>query len=739
MGLDPIFTLPQVVLLIALAIGLAAWLYRRAFTVTGTGRTSARALAILRVLIVAAIAALLLNPVATRTSRDTTKPPLLVLLDTSHSMSIRDVDGKTRFEAERAATLEDTELMQRLRSQYDCRLLRLADTATPQDIDAFLKTAQPDGTHTHIGEAILSALGGVSSAASGGILLVSDGRNNGDADPIAAAHQARERRFPLFTLCLGDTKQTPDVALVNRKPQIYAVPQQRVTLTAEVQSVGYGGQTAQADLLRAGKVVQTRAIQLDDHKPVPLSFEVQENQEGTYRYTLSVRPMPKELTTSNNRSSVFLQVLKSKARVLVLEGRPSWDAKFLIKALRTDPSIEVDAIFKITSEKYFAITGGKQTDSQSSGPIQIPKTAAELAKYDVVIIGKGYEGFFDAQQTEGLKSYVANHAGNLIFLRGKPDERTEALRGLEPIQWSADQINDIRMQLTEEGQRNPAFNFSNVPSAQDAVQKLPTMISATKVVGEKALAVVLARAVGVASGAAGADTHEMAVLAYQNYGQGKVLSLVGEGLWRWALLPPEMKDYTTCYSDFWTQLIRWMVNQSDFLPGQDVSLKTDHATYANGDSVTLMAFVRGKQQEALPPVTITQPDGRTSRIALGKGGSQADFVGTYRPQEPGEYVASLDRPRGGSLIVPFSVYPDSQEDLVTAADPDLMRQIAHEGGGEALTAATLRDLPDKLKQARSILTEKTASRSTWDKGWVLALIMSLLTCEWLLRRRFGLL
>jgi hypothetical protein len=452
------------------------------------------------VLAVATMAALLLNPVATSTSRDTTKPPFLLLIDTSHSMAVRDVDGRTRFEAARAATLEDTELMRRLRAQYDCRLLRMADTATPQEAEAFLKTAQPDGAHTRIGEAILAALGSVPNAASGGMLLVSDGRNNGESDPLMAAHQAKLRRFPLFTLCLGDTKQMPNVALVNRKPQVYAVPQQRVALTAEVQSVGYNGQTAQADLLRAGKVVQTRAILLDDHKPAPLSFEVQESREGVYHYTLSVRPMPKERTTSNNRSSVFLQVLKSKARVLVLEGRPSWDAKFLLKALRTDPSIEVDAIFKITNEKYSALTGGVQTDSQSSGAIKIPRTAAELGRYDVVIIGKGYEGFFDARDTDALKSFVADHAGNLIFLRGKPDERTDALPRLEPIQWSADQINDIRMQLTEEGQRNPAFNFSNVASAQDALQRLPTIVSATKVVGEKALSVVLARAAGTASG-----------------------------------------------------------------------------------------------------------------------------------------------------------------------------------------------------------------------------------------------
>jgi hypothetical protein len=745
MSFDPIFSLPQVVLLILLAIGLAAWLYRRAIVGNVANPAAGRALAALRIVAVAIIAALLLNPVVTRTRRDPAKPPLLILIDSSHSMAVKDVDGQQRrFDVARKATLEDTALLQRLQAQYTCRLFRVADTATPQDFDAFLKTAQPDGSHTYLGESILTALGSVSNTSSGGILLVSDGRNNGNADPLTAAHQAKARRFPLFTICLGDTKQPPDVALVNRRPQIYAVPQQRVSLTAEVHSTGYNGQIAQADLLRADKVVQTKAVPLDDHKAVPLSFEIQENREGSYHYALSIRPMPKELTTSNNRSSVFVQVLKSKARVLVLEGRPSWDAKFLLKALRTDPSIQVDAIFKITNEKYFALMGAVQADAQSPAQVKIPKTPAELAKYDVIIIGKGYEGFFDAKDTEALKSFVADHAGNLIFLRGKPDERTEALRGLEPIQWSADQISDIRMQLTDEGQRNPAFNFTAAQSATDVVQKLPTMISATRVVGEKALSVVLARAAGVASGISGAgnqaEDKEMAVLAYQNYGQGKVLSLVGEGLWRWALLPPELKDYTTCYSDFWTQLVRWMVNQSDFLPGQDVSLKTDRATYAAGDSVGLLAFVRGKTQTQLPPVTITQPDGRSTQLMLGKaGGSQADFVGAYKPQGPGEYVAALARPGAGSIIVPFSVYPDSEEDLVTAADPELMRQIAHEGGGEALTVSDLKELPDKLRQARMTLTDKTAARSAWDQSWVLALILALLTCEWALRRRFGLL
>src|SRR5262249_21799436 len=158
---------------------------------------------------------------------------------------------------------------------------------------------------------------------------------------------------------------------------------------------------------------------------------------------------------TNNKCSVFLQVDPAHAKVLVLEGRPTWDAKFFIQALHSDPIIEVDAIFKLSDKKFFAVSGtgdgGRVTDGVSdqssvigdqsekpgeiqnpkskiqNGPspvtrrpsrsrgvmptveakqVKIPSTAAELAKYDVVVIGKGYEEFFDEKSSAALKQYV---------------------------------------------------------------------------------------------------------------------------------------------------------------------------------------------------------------------------------------------------------------------------------------------------------------------------------------------
>jgi len=290
----------------------------------------------------------------------------------------------------------------------------------------------------------------------------------------------------------------------------------------------------------SGAVIATKDYTLDDNRFVPVSFPVTKTSVGNYRYSIAIRPIAGEVTLADNKTSVFLQVIKNKARVLVLEARPSWDAKFLIQALRADPTINVDAIFKLTDEKSFALQQQSADDStdddtdsaprgitqSTSSTIKIPTTAADLAHYDVVIIGKGYADLFGPTGVAALEDYVANHAGNVIFLRGKAEDGSvDTLQQLEPMQWTSDQVSDIRMEVTDEGKSNPAFDFSDHPDPQLVVQRLPSLLSATRVQGQKALSVVLARS----SNTAGSDpAQEMAVLAYQNYGQGKVVGLAAK-------------------------------------------------------------------------------------------------------------------------------------------------------------------------------------------------------------------
>src|SRR5581483_5646231 len=102
-----------------------------------------------------------------------------------------------------------------------------------------------------------------------------------------------------------------------------------------------------------------------------------------------------------------------------------------------------------------------------------------------------------------------------VFLRGRADERTPALAALEPVAFGDQEIDSARVRLTEAGRAHPGFAFSSGEDAQTVVQRLPSLISATQVQGEKALSVVLARAQGSDDAQTDQDTREMALLAYQ--------------------------------------------------------------------------------------------------------------------------------------------------------------------------------------------------------------------------------
>lgn len=694
--------------------------------------------------------AILLNPVVHAAQRQPgTKPLLLMLLDTSRSMNTPDVTlpdtgstKTTRWKAAQSAVLDNHALLATLSLRYDLRFYGFDASALPKSVETLRELERPNGDRTSIGEALSQALNGAFPAAQtpgeprGSILLVSDGRDNGAGYPLEAARTAKASGVPLSTLCLGQERKDRDIQLLARRPQVVALPGQSVELGAELRSSGLDGSVVRVDLLKEGRRVGSREI-VTRAGSQEITFPVTETTKGFYRYAMVASVAPGETNALNNRTNIFLNVMDTRARVLLLEGEPSWDAKFLAQTLREDPAITLDSIFQLTGQDRFALSG-----SPDRPVLRVPQVLDDFTQYDVLLLGKGYESFFDAASTEALKRWVSERGGHVVFLRGRADARTPALQDLEPVTYSDQEIQAARVQLTEAGRSHPGFTFNEREDAQTIVRKLPSLISATRVQGEKALAVVLARA-QEGENDSDANTQEMALVAYQRYGQGKSVTIVGQGMWRWAFLPQELESYGHVYAEFWTQMIRWLVSESDFLPGQNIALHTDRTSYARKEAVNFLGYLRGVKPSTLPPITLTLPDGKTTRLVTAPAhGNAADFTAVYNPLKPGEYVATIPPLSGNPKALPvscaFTVFPGQEEDENRSADPDLMRQLAAVGGGLALTPSELSSLPDRLRAAERLATRIREPHTAWDSGGFLALLVGLLAAEWLLRRRAGL-
>ena len=684
---------------------------------------------------------LLFNPsakIAVPTLKD--RPPFLILLDASRSMNTADApNGSTRWQTAKRLTLENRPLLDALTERYAVRFAAFDRRLQPKTVSALRQISAPNGDQTALAEALRQAraiAGGGSTGQNsvrGGLLLVSDGRDNGSGSPVDAAKELRAAGLPVYTFCVGTSEQNRDISLTAQRPQTWAAPDQAVELVATLRDVGIPRTQAQIDLIRDGRIVQSKFTMIQPGAQ-DITFTVREANPGAYRYVIACRPVSGETNPANNRANLFLNALQNRAKILLLEGVPTWDAKFLAQTLRDDPTIALDAIYQLSDSRRFAL------GADSTRPdLRVPRTLADFAAYDAVLIEKGFDGFFDADAANALKQWISARGGNLVLLRGRADERSDVLRELSPVVFGPDEIADVHARLTEAGRDYPGFQFSGGLDAQTTIQRLPSLISATQTEGEKALTVILARA-GNGEPAGDANAPEVALLAYGRYGQGKVMAIAGEGIWRWAFLPPEQAPYNRVYADFWTQTVRWLLSESDFLPGQNFSLKTDRDAYALTDAVNLLGYARSAKPTSPPAITLTLPDGKQTQIiaALSKGGA-ADFTATFRPALPGDYLATLHASDASGKSAPvraaFTVYPGQQEDANRAANPELMRQIAAAGGGQAVSAAELPALAETLRAAELAARPKTDNRALWDKGFVLAALLALYFVPLFIKRR----
>ena len=66
-----------------------------------------------------------------------------------------------------------------------------------------------------------------------------------------------------------------------------------------------------------------------------------------------------------------------------------------------------------------------------------------------------------------------------------------------------------------------------------------------------------------------------------------------------------------------------------------------------------------------------------------------------------------------------------------------MKRIAAAGGGASITLDQLDELFRRIQDAKAAFTKKTEPESLWDRWPVLAMLLLMLSAEWIIRRRGG--
>ena len=767
---EPLISPALWIALALLAVATTAWYARSRPLSIRRGRWAA--IVALWATAIASVLVILLNPTWLEpVDPPTGKPQLTILLDQSPSMGVDDAPGgHSRFaEGVEITTAHAAELARR----FDVKIRTFAEGSLPAQLEQ-LPSTRLEGLTTDLSGALGTVLTGDRGDGQA-VLMISDGIHNavGGMDALRQTLQtARAMDVPIYTMTIGGPTVLRDLELSLARPQELSFVGQNVPVPVVVRQRGRLSDRAEVTLLKEGRPLASETVQLAADGSAPVRFHVTEPVSGLYRYEVRVAPLTGEATEGNNSATFLLRVIDNPVRVLLLEGKPYWDAKFLIRTFAADPSVELDAIVRMTDSRYVKRSirlsrsegarpdgaGAPKEGGPPAGGEEIPvdqarrtetsevlhdisaliNDEAALASYQLLVLGRDAEAFLSDAMVERLREWVSHDGGALVCYRGSPvATANQNLARLLPVRWTPSRETRFRMQLTERGSELDWLSAAT-GGGNDILAKLPSLASFPLPDRPKPQSVVLVRS---------QDEQGPAVVTYQPYGTGRVVSVEGAGMWRWAFLAPQFQKHDQAYTALWQSLLRWLVSGVGLIPGQDVVLRSDKVAYNISENVSTMLLMRPEAERAGVPKV---------ELRVGDGSTVGEFTPVPLGDEPGVFRVSMGiLPEGNyqaaailhggapsaqtSATVAFDVRSFSSEQLDVKARPDVMARIASETSGAVLTGESASTLSEQFEKHQASSRPRHIRRLTaWDRTWVLLGIVAIWSISWGLRRSAGL-
>ncbi|MBP5510507.1 MAG: hypothetical protein J6Z49_06280 [Kiritimatiellae bacterium] len=682
---------------------------------------------------------ILLLPGRKHSLTEIVKPRFLVLLDTSASMTQTADDSpayKNRWEAARAMLTSDG--VKRIASRCLVETYPFqGDLGTPLSLEQAVSLT-PDGRSSHLNLSLSRLFERLRGQTVAGVLMLTDGIDTREKNDLWAS---ASWKAPIYTVRLekpGTREERPDMRVENVDTPHRAVVGWDTQMTVTISGQGGKGEPFPVVLLKNGKEVEKVAVQLPpEGGSRDVQFKLTHPAVAAESYLVRIPVLPDEVQTNDNEMVTAVDVLDAKNRVLFLEDVPRFESKHFSRALFANKDITPLAFFQMPDRT----TGAKQWvaygDRQGGG---FDLTPEQLRLNKIVILGDFDSDALTPVHCQAVLEFVEK-GGSLILLGGQklwgengiaktslskllPFTRTggPAMEGRFAVEWTA------------EGRAHPALAQN-----KEMPQELPPVLSVF------AGAKLSGGAFALANARTGQG--EEPILISRNYGQGKVLAVLTDSLWRWQMQPGQGREKP--YPKFWRQIVQWMSPSETEMDRYFLELFTDAGTIAVGDPAILQARL------ALPPgekkkkahrvvCTLTTPSDRAipfameDRMVRAAGGEEIpSYVTEFTPEEPGTFKAvaevEIDGQKIHSSPCLFSVRATSQELVLKPLNETVLRELARSSGGRYGDSAEINRVLEELA-VEERRERKLEYRSLWHSPFLLVLLITFVTFEWILRK-----
>ncbi|MFQ5822818.1 MAG: glutamine amidotransferase [bacterium] len=698
----------------------------------------------LKFIAIAILLAVLLEPVINVSTIIPRKSSLILLVDDSKSMTIKDAQGQiTREQFVTNLLGKNTKpgLLEKLRKNFKIQLYKFSSEVESLK-DAENISAQ--GVSTQLAKSLNFAHEYGAHGATAAVVLFTDGADNGEEDPLEAAALLQNSNLPIYVVGVGSVN-FQDIELSKVVANQSVIENSVVEVSALIKNKSFENQTVELELKEGSLPVKKQTVQLQG-TGTRTSIKFSPQNKGFVHYTLNLIPQENEFIKENNIKSFLIDNRNKRARILYIEGYPRTEFKYLRRALDGDESIELISLLRTGPDKFYR-QGIKNQNELKDG---YPKTKKELFEYEAIIFGSIESEFFSEKELENTLDFVSQRGGGFLMLGGgysfaQGGYQVTPIEKLLPVvlpfqnglatQIPASFREKFKLALTPEGLHHPILQLSSVESENKSMwEKLPELVGYNPLGRAKPGATVLA-------------LHPLSklenpkiILALQRYGKGRTMIFANSSSWHWQM---GMHHDDRSHERFWRQMLRWLALSSP----KPVELNLDKEIYIPNEQVTLKVDIRDSTftpiEDATIKAHITTPSGNLVEIPFNwSSNGKVEYMGAYHPDKEGLYLVEIMTysSKGdflGKTESAFFVEESKVEFANAHLQNTLLKRIAELSGGVYYHEKEAERLPDEISVIQSSYS-KMVEYDLWDMPLLFLLVILILSIEWYVRRSKGL-
>ncbi len=652
-----------------------------------------RGMAALRFLTVSILTFLVLGPMFKSETKTVMKPVIVVAQDNSQSLII----GKDSTYYKEKYLNELNDFINKVSSKYEVKTYTFGNF-----VNEGLKVDYSEKV-TGFNDLMKEIYTRYVNRNLGAMVIASDGIYNQGTSPESWI--SKFNGAPIFTLALGDTTIRKDVILTDVEHNRLAYLGNEFPVNVLVEARKCAGKNSKVRITKDGNELFSQEVKIDNKSfAKSYAFKLEAKTIGLQRYRIEVLPLQGELTEANNYKDIFVEVLDSRQKILILAHSPHPDIRAIKDAILSNKNYEVTT--KMASEfngkmDEYSLVIFHQLPSQANTASALIAQAKKMNLPAVFVLGSqsNITGFNNLD----LGLTINGYRGTLTPANGSLNRDFNLFSSHE------DALKEI-----------PRFPPLQIPFGDYTVSKGATVLVYQKI---------------------GPQITEYPLIYFNKETAYKTAVICGEGLWRWKFNEFRQAQNTEVFADLMQKMVQYMASKenrnffrvfgkTDFKENEnilfDAEVYNESYELVNTEKVSMSI----KDGEGIVKKFDFTPTSNAYRLDAGRFA-----VGNYT------WEANVtSNGKAHSQTGEFSVSSLNIEMVQSIANHQMLNNLSTESNGKLFYPGEWDKLADALMNSEDIVSTTRSTKETLpliEYKIIFFLLVLLLGAEWFTRKRMG--